>query len=219
MWLSLLLPVGYSVESREKMQPGHWSFQSIPEGLRRARRGEKLGEGTQCALSCTQSNSGAVSPRCGSWGWPAQPWLHCKTSQRSALTRLTGRVPRVTHYLGIDTLKYLPIEILPPLSHMASGLVGGCKSLLCHGAPPKVKESLSWPCWTFPCGSAIGCTNELGYREGLALWQRQDGSPGGREFWPSRYSQTTLLQTGEPRSLVREELTGPCGLLAIFKWC
>lgn len=63
----------------------------------------------------------------------------------------------------------------------------------------------------------MGCTTGPGYREGLALWQRRGVSPGSREFWLRRRSQTPLLQTGEPRSLVREETTEPCGFVSNFQ--
>lgn len=53
--------MGYSVESREKMQPGHCSFQSIPEGLQRARRGEKLGGCSVCPELYSEQQQGCVT--------------------------------------------------------------------------------------------------------------------------------------------------------------
>lgn len=70
---------------------------------RRVRRGGAAGSSQpldRCVGGLRLARSGE-----GQEGWEG---AQCKTIRRSALTGLTGTVPGVTHYLGIDTLKYFP---------------------------------------------------------------------------------------------------------------
>lgn len=76
---------------------------------RRVRRGGAAGSSQppdRCVrgLRLARSREG----REGREGWEGWEGAQCKTIRRSALTRLAGTVPGVTHYLGIDTLKYFP---------------------------------------------------------------------------------------------------------------
>lgn len=72
---------------------------------------------------------------------------------------------------------------------------------------PEVKDSLSCPPGPFLVEKGLY----------LFTWLQRNCSPRGREFFLSMYSQTPLLQAGQPSSLVGEEITELCGLLAIFK--
>lgn len=141
-WLLLLLvlPVGCSPESGEKVQPGPGSQQSTGS---RAGHGQEGRDGGLVCPELAQSSWGAVAQHCGSPGWMGQRWLRCEAGQGSAFTGRTGAAPRVTRYVGMDTLKYLPLEILPPLPHFTSGLLGGCKSLPCHAPQSQARSQLA----------------------------------------------------------------------------
>lgn len=168
---------------------------------------------TSCGMQQNQGEKGAPSIgaplhwRSLSLHWAA-PELHLELQGCSALAPVQRLLQLAISWSSprSSTLPFTHWNGSPSLSLITSGLVGGHKSAALQG--PWIKDNLGCPLGPFPVAvrglyqCPNGCTGTAAPRQGIL---------------PEQIFQPPSLQAGEPSSLVGEEITELCGLLASFK--